>query len=311
MTSMRVTARRFRLATAIVASFFLATVFVKQAVAFPHVVQPGETLASIAEKLYGRIQYERILVAANALDAHGGVPIVPGMLLEVPALSYRRIKPGDTWAALAQEELGASYRADVLAFANNAKPWIPPDQGAEIIVPYNLRIITSNSDTIMSLSYKFLGDAKKAWTLDQYNRLKGRSLQPGDVLLIPLTDLPLTDPGKAAAQQAARALRSEGEGKTREVQRRIQGEIPALLADVRSGRYADAVTRGNQFLSAGDLTKPQLALIHRQLLEAYVALGATGLASAACTAWRQNDEHAKVDGIVLSPKVLAACKAAR
>ncbi|MEZ4315684.1 MAG: LysM domain-containing protein, partial [Polyangiaceae bacterium] len=37
--------------------------------AFPHVVQPGETLAMIAERTYGKVEMERLLVAANALDA--------------------------------------------------------------------------------------------------------------------------------------------------------------------------------------------------------------------------------------------------
>lgn len=278
--------------------------------AFPHVVLPGETLASIAEKTYGRIQYEKILVAANALEAQGGIPIVPGMRLEIPAVSYQRIQKGDTWAALGQALLGAPQRGEVLAMANDTKPWLIPEEGAEIVVPYNLRVIATDSDTIVTLAYKFLGDSKKAWTLDHYNGFKGRALHTGDVVLIPLSDLPLTEEGKAAAKKAALALRSEAEPHKRAAQRTVQSEIPALIADVRNGRYADAVTRGNKFLSAGDLSKPQLAIIHRHLLEAYVALGATGLATAACGAWRKNEDRAVIDPIWLSPKIVAACERA-
>jgi hypothetical protein len=275
--------------------------------AFPHVVQPGDTLASIAETIYGRIQYEKLLVAANGLDIGGGVPIRPGMRLEVPAVSYQRVKKGDTWAALAADLLGAPHRADVLAAENGSKPWLTPEEGAEILVPYNLRVVTTNSDTIVTLAYKFLGDKKKAWTLDHYNGLKGKALRDGDVILIPLSDLPLSDAGKSAARKAALALRTEAEAQKRASQLGVQNEIPALIADVRNGRYADAVTRGNKFLSAGDLSKPQLAIIHRHLLEAYVALGATGLATAACTEWRKNDERANLDEVSLSPKIIAAC----
>ena len=35
--------------------------------AFTHVVVQGDTLASIAEKYYGKIQYEKFLVDANLL----------------------------------------------------------------------------------------------------------------------------------------------------------------------------------------------------------------------------------------------------
>jgi hypothetical protein len=41
-------------------------------------------LAQIAERSYGRVEMEQLLVAANGLDAGGGIPIVPGMRLEVP-----------------------------------------------------------------------------------------------------------------------------------------------------------------------------------------------------------------------------------
>lgn len=279
--------------------------------AFTHVVQKGETLASIAEKIYGRIQHERILVAANALEAQGGIPIVPGMRLEVPAVSYRRIHSGDTWAALAEELLGSAQRSDVLAVANGTNPWLPPEIGEEIVVPYNLRVIVHRNETIMSLAYKFMGEAKKAWVLHNYNGLKKNTLVPGSVLLVPLTDLPLTPEGQEEASRASVAQRTQGKGQTRREQLRVRGELPALIADVRGGRYLDAVRRGNRFLSTTELTKPQLAVIHRQLLEAYVAFGATGLAAAACTAWRENDPGAAIDPVWLSPKIVEACRRGR
>ena len=64
--------------------------------AFPHVVRPGETLAQIAERTYGRIEMEQLLVAANGLDAGRGVPIVAGMRLEIPAVGHRRASASDT-----------------------------------------------------------------------------------------------------------------------------------------------------------------------------------------------------------------------
>src|SRR5450432_2227605 len=79
--------------------------------AFPHVVKKGETLAQIAEKLYGKIELEQLLVAANGLEATpGAAPILPGMRLEVPAVSHRRVVAGETWNGLAEELLGDPIR---------------------------------------------------------------------------------------------------------------------------------------------------------------------------------------------------------
>jgi hypothetical protein len=278
------------------------------ALAFSHVVQPGDTLASIAERVYGRIQYERLLVAANELDVQGGISILPGMRLEVPAVAYRRVKKGDTWQAMAEEQLGSPKRADVLAISNGTNPWLPPDEGAEIVVPYNLRLITTNPDTLPQIAYRYLGDAKKAWMLEQYNGMKGIELRRGDVVLVPLTDLPLTSEGRREAALARTSEATEAHGETRTGQRKVSNELPALIADVRGGRYVEAVRRGTGFLAVTDLTSPELAIIHRQLLEAYVALGATGLAGASCDAWRKVDPTASLDPNWISPKIARACQ---
>jgi hypothetical protein len=276
--------------------------------AFPYVVQKGDTLASIAERFYGRIQHERLLVTANALDAQGGIGITPGMLLEIPAVGHVEIKQGDTWAALARTLLGAAERADVLSMANHSSPWLTPDVGAEIIVPYNLRVVVSSSDTLVGVAYRYLGDKNKAWTVDRYNRLSQGKISQGEVLLIPLTDLALTQAGRTEARAAATRLEGEASGDKLLAQRGVQSEIPALVADVRSGRFVDAVTRGTRFLSSTALTRTELATIHRQLLEAYVALGATGLAATSCAEWRKANAQARLDPVWMSPKLIRACQ---
>jgi LysM repeat protein len=298
-----------RTSTAVLAlAFALPFTAAPKAHAFTHVVKPGETLASIAERVYGRIQYERILVAANDLEVQGGLSIQPGQRLEIPALSYRRVKKGDTWAALAAELLGAPTRSDVLAIANGTNPWMPTDEGAEIVVPYNLRLIITAPDTMQQVAYRYLGDQKKTWQLHIYNGKRPIELARGDVILVPLTDLPLTDEGKKEAAAASGSEATQARGETRTGQKKVASELPALIADVRGGRYVEAVHRGTGFLATADLTNPELAVIHRQLLEAYVALSAMGLASASCDAWRKADPGATLDPNWLSPKILAACQ---
>lgn len=297
----------------IAATVTLATALLAPgASAFTHIVQQGETLASIAERTYGRIQYEKILVAANALDAQGGSPIVPGMRLEIPALGHYRVTAGETWASLAKQLLGDPERSDVLAQANDMMPWIAPSDGQEIIVPYNLRLLASQGDSIVTIAQKLLGEKEKAWVLDRYNHLKGQPIRRGDVVLVPLVNLPLTPAGKEEAAASEAAIRAQAAGAAREAQRKVDAEMPALLGDVRAGRYVDAVTRGTRMLAAGELTKPQIASIHRALTEAYVALDATGLAAASCAAWRENDPKAQTnDAVALSPKIVAACAKAQ
>lgn len=289
----------------------LALTIVRPAQAFIHIVTTGDTLASIAERYYGKIQYERILVAANLLDLEGGSSITRGMRLEVPALGHRRVQRGDSWDGLAFALLGAKERSDVLALANGSMPWLTPEEGAEIIIPYNLRVIVRPGDNLVPLALKFMGDMNKAWVLDRYNKLKGRALEPGTVLLVPLTDLPLTDEGKKAALRDAEQVCSESAGATLKTQRRIAQELPLLVADVRAGRYVDAVARGSRFIATGALTETQLAVVHRQLVEAYVALDATGLARTACEEWRKRDARAKLDPAHVSPKILRVCGTAK
>jgi LysM repeat protein len=294
---------RFLLCTLTLAAMLASA----QATAFTHTVQKNETLAQIAERTYGRIQYEKILVAANALDAQGGSPIVAGERLEIPALDHYRISAGDTWLGLAKQLLGDPDRSIVLAQANDTMPWIAPAEGAEIIVPYNLRYIATQADTIVTITQRFTGEKEKAWVYDQYNHLKGQPVRRGDVILVPLTNLPLTEAGKAEAMAADATTRSQAAGLAREAQRKVESEMPVLLGDIRGGRYVDAITRGGKLLALGELTRPQLALIHRQLTEAYAALDAPGLAAASCAAWRENDAKVRLDPVMLSPKIMAAC----
>lgn len=282
------------------------------AFAFTHVVSQGETLAQMAIKFYGTPRFETALVGANALDAHGGSAIVAGQPLEIPAPSHHRVEQDETWAELARIHLGDARRAETLARANGGVSWVQPAPGQEIEVPAVVAHITAEGETMPQLAQRYLGDMNKAWELDGYNGRKGdQKLLRGDVILVPLLDVALTEEGKKAARLAAERIRTEGAGQAYEAQRRAEADIPPMLADVRAGRYLDAVSKGNRLLGSGDLTKPQLANIHRALVDAYVAIEAHGLAAWACVAWRTNANPTEttLDPRLVSPKVRAACGA--
>ncbi len=289
----------------------LAFVGTTDASAFTHVVSRGETLAQIAIRFYGTPRFETALVGANALDSHGASAIVAGQPLEIPAPSHHRVDQNETWADLARIHLGDARRAETLARANGAVSWVAPAAGQEIEVPAVVAVIAAEGETVPQLAGRYLGDLNKGWEIDGYNGRKGdQKLLRGDVILVPLLDIALTEEGKKAARVAAERIRTEGSGRAYEAQRRAEADIPPLLADVRAGRYVDAVAKGNRLLGSGDLTKPQLSTIHRALVDAYVAVEAHGLAAGACAAWRANaGEAAHLDPKLVSPKVRLACGA--
>jgi hypothetical protein len=191
---------------------------------------------------------------------------------------------------------------------------VAPAAGQEIEIPAIVAHIVAEGEATPQLAQRYLGDPNKAWELDIYNdRKSDQKLLHGEIVLVPLLDLALTEDGKREARLAADRTRTEGGGQAYELQRRAEADIPPLYADVRAGRYVEAVVRGSRLL-AGDLTKPQLAAIHRALVEAYVALDAPGLAAGSCAAWRANapvtgGADTRLDARTVSPKIRAACAA--
>ena len=275
--------------------------------AFPHVVRAGETVAAIAEHMYGRVELERVIVAANGLGGRRGSAIVPGQRLEIPAVGYHKVLPGDTWQSVADVAPLGIAEGGVLARLNDSQPWLSPEVSREIVIPYNLRFVASVGDTTQTVAYRFLERRDEAWVIASYNRLDRARLRQGEIVLVPLTDLVLTDAGKQAALDAGALVRTEAGGTAREAQQQASTELPRLATDVRRGRYIEAVARGSALLAREGLSQPQLAETQRYLTEAYVALDATGLAANACAEWRRYDPAAVLDPIELSPKIIDAC----
>ncbi len=290
----------------------LSAAFSSPAHAFTHMVSQGETLASIAQRVYGDARREILLVGANGLDAQGGSAIVPGMRLDVPSPWFHKVSAGEAWVDLAQRYLGDPKRADVLARANQAVAWVPPVEGQEVLVPPVIAHLAAEGENVPHIAARYLADANKAWELDNYNGRKGTDrLVRGQIILVPLLDVSLTNEGKEEARRMGQL--GEGGGASHEAQKRAESELPLLLSDVRGGRYVDAVARGNRALGYGDLTRSQQATIWRALLEAYVAVDAGGAAQGACEKLRGAVEGKALelqrlsDPRHTSPKIRAAC----
>lgn len=284
--------------------------FTQPARSFTHIVQAGDTLAALAERYYGKVQNERLLVAANGLDVGSGIRIAAGMRLEIPALMTVRVEPGQTWKGLALRYLGAEARAFAIAQANGSQPWLFPEVGSEVVIPYNLRVVARDDDTIVGLAYRYLGDRKAAWMLDQYNERKGKAVKRGELVLLPLVDIQLTEAGRLAAYAAADRIRYEARGHAREAQQFAASTMPKLTQLLRNGQYLEALRLALELLTLESLSPSQEAHLHRVLLESYVALGAEGRAAESCTNWLRLQPDVKLDPNKYSPKILAACRSA-
>lgn len=290
----------------------LAFTLAQDAHGYIHIVQKGESLAEIAEIAYGDAKKETVIVGANALDTHGGSPIVAGLRLEIPAPSYVRSPAGVTWAQLAEKYLGDKARADVLARANGAVSWVAPEEGREILVFPVVAHIAGTGETINTIAHKYKLDPEKSWQLGLYNQRKRQELNPGEVLLVPLVDLALDPRGKRDAEAYHRFALGEARGKDFDAQKAAKPQLDALAAALDEGNYPAVVAIGNALDGAGDLSHPQQATITRALLEAYVALGAMDLATEACRRFgavaTDDQPELSFDPSWVSPKILAACR---
>jgi LysM repeat protein len=277
--------------------------------ALVHIVRPGETLASIAELYYGDPRRESVLVAENGLTSEGGSAIVVGLRLVIPTVSFHRAVEGETWAALATRFYGDSHRAFVLINANGGKSLEHPDAGAELLVPYPLRYVVGQTDTLRKVAKTYYDSATGMNTIRNFNPALHAHLVRGQIALVPLSDLVLSEQGKKLAEAQLGAPQSGGE--LRKKQTLIESELPRLREHVRHGRYADAVALANRLLGGSDMTGSQTVTLQRELGTALVALGREDLAKDAFRALLAQQPDAELDGIRTSPKVIRAFEEAR
>lgn len=291
------------------ALMFPARATAQERAAFMHVVRPGETLASIAQRYYGDPRRESVLVAENGLTTQGGAAIVVGLRLAIPWVSYHRVRPGQSWAAIAMEHYGDARRVSALIDANLDAAGNQPPEGAELLVPYPLRHVARQGDTVRRVAQLYYDDQGEAQTLFRFNSVRRQRLPRGRIVLVPLADLLLSEEGRAVVEAATGQTVPEGD--VRDLQGRINEELPLLREHVRRGRYAEAVALGNRLVGAGDLTSIQTVSIYRELAVAYVALDRNDLAVQAFAEALRRNPDLELDTRRTSPTVLRAAAQAR
>jgi LysM repeat protein len=277
--------------------------------AYVHVVRQGETLASIAQRYYGDPKRESVLVAENGLTALGGAAIVTGMRLVIPWVSYHRVQEGESWNELATRFYGEARRAFVLVHANGGKAGEQPDEGAELLIPYPLRHVAEQGDNLRRVARFYYDDAREERKLRRFNGIRGRRLTRGQILLVPLADLTLSEEGRRIIEETTG--QKPETGAVRELQARIDEQLPALQRFIARGHYTEAVALGNRLLGAGSLTGNQIVTIQRRLGTAYVALGRHDLAVESFSAALERQPDLELDAMRHSPTVLRAFRQAK
>jgi LysM repeat protein len=277
--------------------------------AYVHVVREGETLASIAQRYYGDPRREAVLVAENGLETQGGAAIVVGMRLVVPTVGYHRVRAGETWAQIAQQHYGDIRRAYAIIEANPAVVGSQPPDGAELLIPYPVRHVADQRDTLSHVAQLYYGTADGARTLRRFNSLRSPRLQRGQVILVPLADLVLSEEARRSIAEATGVAPATGE--VRALQARIGEQLPQLQEHLRAGRYTETVALGNRLLGAGDLTGNQIVTVQRALAVAYVALQRDDLAIEAFREVLARQPDLELDSRRTSPTVLRAFEAAQ
>jgi LysM repeat protein len=278
-----------------------------------HVVSPGDTLASIAERYYGDPRRETVIVAENSLSNEGGVAIVTGLRLTIPTVSYHKVQEGETWSELAKRFYGDSQRSFVLFNANGSTPGKQPDPGAELLIPYPVRHVVGQNETINQVARLYYGpnanEAEGVKILRRFNALRRIRLQRGQIVLVPLSDLVLSEKGRELARRPLEDQNVGGD--VRDKQARIEAALPRLRTYISQGQYADAVSMGNFLLGSGDLSGNQIVTIQRLLAVAYVALNRVDLAVSAFKSALTKQPDLELDSVRTSPKVMQALVSAK
>jgi len=272
-------------------------------VAIVHVVRPGDTLASIADQYYGDPRRENVLVADNGLTDVGGSAIVVGLRLNIPSVSFHLVKEGETWSGLAMKFYGDTRRAFVLWEANGGSPGNQPDSGAELLIPYPLRHVTGQNDTLRLIAKIYYnGRTEDIVKIRRFNGLRRSRLQRGQIVLIPVADLLLSEQGRRIAEQQFPKINLGGD--VRDKQKQIDAELVVLRENVRQGRFADAIAIGNRLLGGGDLTGNQIVTIQREIGVSYIAISREDLAVEAFKVCLERQSDMELDSAKTSPKVL-------
>jgi len=197
-----------------------------------------------------------------------------------------------------------------LAQANDTDAWIRLPKEPRSSVPYNLRYIATQADTIVTITQKFhrrKGQRRGCSSVQPHEGATGRR---GDVILVPLTNLPLTEAGKAEAAASTPRCQPGGGPRRESAARKVGSEMPVLLGDIR----AAATSTPSPEVGGCRARRPDQAAARphpRQLTEAYARARSGRARGRIVRRLARERPKVRLDPVMLSPKDHAACSRAQ
>jgi len=278
------------------------------ALAWDHVARAGETLEQLADRYYGRPELSMVIRAANGFVHPDDGRVIEGERVEIPEVTYHRVRAGEDWESIAERYLGSPRRGKFLAELNGKKEDVPLAEGKIVKVPFQLLYILAPDESLRSIARSFLGGGRGQDWLKAYNLKRKKKYGRGDAVLVPLMDVEFTEEAKARVAAVRGAQYTEDD---RRAQIDAVAQIAALRDRFESGRYVEMIATGQRLLYAGQLTVPQQLGVHKFLAFAYVALGERDLARASFVAALELQPGMELSPITTSPKILEVFREAR
>lgn len=271
------------------------------AIGWDHVARAGETLEQLADRYYGRPELSMVIRAANGFVHPDDGRLIEGERVEVPEVTYHRVREAEDWESLAERYLGSPRRGKYLAELNDRKEDDPLVVGKIVKVPYQLLYILAPDESLKTIARTFLDKKWGQNWLKAYNLKRKKKYGRGDAVLVPLMDVEFTAKTKAA-------LAAERGEQVTEDDQRAQVDAVAQIASMRdafeTGRYVEMVATGQRLLHTGKLTVPQQIGVHKFLAFAYVALGERKLALGSFIEALKLQPGMELSPITTSPKIL-------
>lgn len=278
-----------------------------QHASFTHTVRDGETLASIAERYYGNPKHETLLVAENGLDIKGGSSVVTGMQLTIPWATHYVVEAEDNWRSIAAQMYGDPERSFVLLEANNNSQ---AEEGRQILVPHPLRHVATQGQTLKDIVHLYLNKSARNYrTVRRFNNLRSPKLTQGQIVLIPMADLQLSEEGRTLVELALGTQIATGE--KRRAQEGINVALPEITDLIREGHFVKALSRASYLLGGGHATMGQQVRLWHQVAVTKVALSDHQGGIQAFEKLLEVDPNFELPEVVTPPKVLTAFEAAR
>ncbi|QQR91952.1 MAG: hypothetical protein IPJ88_03330 [Myxococcales bacterium] len=263
----------------------------------------------MAQRFYGDTSYEKILVAANGLNSNGGSAIVVGLQLIVPYSYYHPVEHGESWTRLAERFYGDGKRANVLMASNSGSPDKQPEEGSQLLIPFAVRHIADQRDDLAKISLRYYGSKSQAASLRRFNSIPRNRLARGQIVLVPLAELTLSDQGKKYIQEQSGSDLAAGD--LRALQEKLSERLPKLREDVRRGKYIAALALGHEMLGSGALAVSQRIAVLKELATVYVALDEHDMAVKFFARALRLRPDLELDTAKTSPKVISALDKAR